>query len=309
MIAFLSINWLSLGIVYAAECDTNTGSNLSCCNNSTPPSWCEGISAADIILGSETTINTDTSDTGNFASDEEFTANADENEVPKGEAAYEAAGIDPILSPNSSQIIAPDKKQILSENQQKIKDIPECMTEDEQREYITVTIEEPLTLKNEGAPGDNYFSRVCYRNTLSIVDKNYNNEEKIYKLKTNCADIESLIADDYILTYTCTPVQVLFSRGGTTLLEGYVRTIYRYGASIAGIIAVVVIVVSGVQISASMGETDSINNAKKRITKSILGIIVLFLSAVILYTINPNFFTNTRVPDVETYSSDQNSNQ
>jgi type IV secretory pathway VirB2 component (pilin) len=68
--------------------------------------------------------------------------------------------------------------------------------------------------------------------------------------------------------------------------------IYRWGASLVGIIAVTIIIISGIQISASGGDSEAINAGKKRILQSIVGIIVLFLSSLILYTVNPTFFTN-----------------
>ena len=74
------------------------------------------------------------------------------------------------------------------------------------------------------------------------------------------------------------------------MLYGYIGMIYTWGASIVGIIAVLIIVISGIQISAGGGDPEAINSAKKRIIQSLSGIAVLFLSGLILYTINPDFF-------------------
>ena len=58
-----------------------------------------------------------------------------------------------------------------------------------------------------------------------------------------------------------------------------------------GIIAVLVIVVSGIQISIDQGSGEGVTAAKNRITQSLAGLVILFLSALILYSINPTFFT------------------
>ncbi len=101
----------------------------------------------------------------------------------------------------------------------------------------------------------------------------------------------------YFDTYThctdngekCQKIQWLISSTGAGILKTYVKQIYVFGAGIVGFIAVATIVGSGIQISVS-GATGDITAAKDRITQSIMGIALLFLSALILYTINPTFF-------------------
>ena len=78
---------------------------------------------------------------------------------------------------------------------------------------------------------------------------------------------------------------------GVELVGNYISLIYKYGASIIGIIAVLVIVISGVQIILGGVDSEMVTEAKNRIFQAILSIILLFLSAAILYTINPGFFT------------------
>ncbi len=89
---------------------------------------------------------------------------------------------------------------------------------------------------------------------------------------------------------TCEIVQVYVSSSGTNLLYNYIGQIYRYVAEIGGLIAVFIMIFSGIQIASAGANPDSLNKAKARITRSILGLILLFLSAIILYAINPNFF-------------------
>ncbi len=67
----------------------------------------------------------------------------------------------------------------------------------------------------------------------------------------------------------------------------YVKVMYVYGASTVGIICVLVIALSGMQYAF---DSESADAAKKRIVNALSGLAVLFLSAVFLYVINPNFF-------------------
>lgn len=87
----------------------------------------------------------------------------------------------------------------------------------------------------------------------------------------------------------CRPAQVIEAGSGSGLIKAYTALIYKWAAGTVGIVAVLVIVVSGIQIITSdvSGDVDS---AKNRIGQSLIGLAILFLSAVILYTINPNFF-------------------
>lgn len=89
----------------------------------------------------------------------------------------------------------------------------------------------------------------------------------------------------------CSIVQVIIGQSGTGILKTYVAIIYRWAAGIVGIIAVLVIVISGIQISIDQGSGEGVTAAKNRITQSLAGLVILFLSALILYTINPTFFT------------------
>lgn len=87
---------------------------------------------------------------------------------------------------------------------------------------------------------------------------------------------------------TCTLSERINGKSGTDLLARYVGAIYRWAAGVIGIISVLVIVISGVQITV---DTSGLEKAKERIQQSLMGLVLLFLSALILYTINPTFFT------------------
>ena len=90
---------------------------------------------------------------------------------------------------------------------------------------------------------------------------------------------------------TCQRVQVFFAKSGTSLLYSYIGLIYRWAAGTIGIVCVIILVVSGLQITVAGDNSGKIDEAKERITQSLAGLALLFLSAVILYTINPGFFT------------------
>jgi hypothetical protein len=184
--------------------------------------------------------------------------------------------------------------------------------------YFYTIIEEPLVIKDAidyeelkkltKTEKATYISKICYRNTLeySLVDPTDPKERYHFalpsQLTTKCLDQDQQkIFEIYRyendpnapkVLYHCSAVQVLLSKGGTSLLEGYLKTIYSYFASLAGIIAVSIIVVSGIQIAAP-GGSERVEEAKKRIIKSLIGIAILFLSGLILYTVNPNFFVRT----------------
>jgi hypothetical protein len=178
-----------------------------------------------------------------------------------------------------------------------------CITTKEEEAYLITVIEEPLDFKEEAFKEDivpAYKSKYCYRVYLSYTDKK--KDEKVHTaLSVTCPDDikngtifrANTPNETPKIKATCSPVQVLFSRGGTSLIEGYIGTLYRWAAGIVGLIAVAVIIISGVQISIAGGDTQTIDDAKGRIIKSIAGIALLFLSGLILYTINPTFFTIT----------------
>ncbi len=85
-------------------------------------------------------------------------------------------------------------------------------------------------------------------------------------------------------------VRSISANSGTDLALNYVSMIYKFGASILGIFAVLVIVISGIQIIAGGISEEGISAAKGRILQALLSLALLFSSALILRTINPDFF-------------------
>ena len=85
--------------------------------------------------------------------------------------------------------------------------------------------------------------------------------------------------------------KVLQGDDGASLLGRYIKIIYTYAASIIGILCVLIIVVSGIQISLAGFNEAFRNQARDRIMQAIFSLVILFATALILRTINPGFFT------------------
>ena len=94
------------------------------------------------------------------------------------------------------------------------------------------------------------------------------------------------------------PIQAVLTRtagkeyqGPFGLLYNYLSLIYTYMSGLIIGVAVLFVVVGGIQIATSGGETTGVTNGKKRIIQAITGVILWFTASLILYTINPTFFS------------------
>jgi len=159
---------------------------------------------------------------------------------------------------------------------------------DDERKNFTVSIMEEgfgkdYELKDKGKTISEV--RTCFRTTQSVECTNSSTSESISK------DFTALTRTCPGDGYKCQKVTVLLGKGGVSLIQLYVGMIYRWAATMAGIVCVLIMIVSGIQITASGGDTTGVDAARKRITQSLMALAVLFLSALILYMINPNFFT------------------
>lgn len=93
-----------------------------------------------------------------------------------------------------------------------------------------------------------------------------------------------------ILGSNCQQRQWLIASTGMGLLKLFVKQMYTWGAFAVGIVAVATMILNGVRISMS-GVSGDISDAKNKIFQAIAGIVLLFMSALILYTVNPDFFS------------------
>jgi len=74
------------------------------------------------------------------------------------------------------------------------------------------------------------------------------------------------------------------------LLYNYLGLIYSYMSGLIIAVAVLFVVIGGIQMSTSGGDTAKFDAGKSRIVKAVVGIILWFTASLILYTINPTFF-------------------
>ncbi|MBU1152112.1 hypothetical protein KJ632_04790 [Patescibacteria group bacterium] len=158
-----------------------------------------------------------------------------------------------------------------------------CFDEDETCDgvpCIITIVEEPFSSK-EGTKGDAYQVRTCTRVVTTTGNKSSQ------EVLESCPGV----SEEENTTITCSEINVILSKPGTSMITGYIGSLYRWGASIGGLIAVAVIIISGVQIALSAGDSQVIDEAKGRIIKSLSGLALLFLASALLYTVNPTFFT------------------
>lgn len=109
-----------------------------------------------------------------------------------------------------------------------------------------------------------------------------------------CPDVRTIYADTYencaANGINCNQRQWLIASSGIGLLKLFVKQVYTWGAFAVGSMAVGTIIFQGIKISLS-GVSGDVSEAKTKIFQAIAGIVLLFVSSLILYTINPDFFS------------------
>ena len=79
-------------------------------------------------------------------------------------------------------------------------------------------------------------------------------------------------------------------KGAIGILEEYISQVYVFGSGLVSLVAVLWIIVGGYEIMFSSSGGD-MSGGKEKIIQSLMGLCLVFLSGLILYTINPGFFT------------------
>jgi hypothetical protein len=79
--------------------------------------------------------------------------------------------------------------------------------------------------------------------------------------------------------------------GSLGILFNYLRLVYNFMSGIIIGIVVLFTVIGGVQMITSGGDENKYGEGKDRIRKAVLGMILWFTASLILYFINPTFFT------------------
>lgn len=146
-------------------------------------------------------------------------------------------------------------------------------------EWIVTVVEEQIVMSKTGeAPAEavgesDTHVRDCFR----VTSKKGEKFESEYQASCTGA--------------ICEKVQVFFSKSGTGLLYAYIGLIYRWAAGTIGLVCVLVLIINGILITVAGDNTGKVDEAKQRIVQSLAGLALLFMSAALLWTINPNFFT------------------
>ena len=78
------------------------------------------------------------------------------------------------------------------------------------------------------------------------------------------------------------------SAGSAPSLSTYLRAVFLTGIGLAGVLAVLMIVIGGIQYIGSGMSPSVKSDARDRITNAIMGLLLALLSWIILNTINPS---------------------
>lgn len=100
------------------------------------------------------------------------------------------------------------------------------------------------------------------------------------------------------------PINLEVGIGGETTTKGisyYIGTVYQFATVIVGVLATVMIIIGGIQYSASAGNPAALGSAKETITSAIIGLVIVLMSYLILGTFSGKF-TNLTEPRIKTIS-------
>jgi hypothetical protein len=162
-------------------------------------------------------------------------------------------------------------------------EIGDCTTAGELITEISEVIADPTDLTDSETRIINVYHGVC-----CFVGKEKSNG------KFECEDIRDVYFEEYSecddKAISCEKRQWIIATSGAGIIKVYVKQIYRWAATTVGLVAVVTIVINGIRISVS-GVSGDISDAKNKILKALGGLVLLFFSAILLYTINPTFFS------------------
>jgi len=100
------------------------------------------------------------------------------------------------------------------------------------------------------------------------------------------------------------PIEPFSTPGGAVedevTISEYLSIVYGASIGIAAILAVVMIVIAGIQYTTSAGKESSISSAKSRIWNAIIGLLLVLGAWLFLSTLNPAFVKNTfEVPPID----------
>ena len=99
-------------------------------------------------------------------------------------------------------------------------------------------------------------------------------------------------------TFKYTPMEEIPGYGKPKDFPTYIITVYKFGIWAAGIAALLMIMIGGYMYLTSAGNTASMGKAKEYITDAIVGLILVMISWLILYIINPDLVSFTSLNNV-----------
>lgn len=93
---------------------------------------------------------------------------------------------------------------------------------------------------------------------------------------------------------------ILLEKGETSYIAQLVQGIYNYSIGIVGIIAAIILMAGGIVWLVSSGSSEKVSQAKKLITGSLIGLLLVFGSHLLLKTINPDLveFSSKNIPSI-----------
>ena len=110
---------------------------------------------------------------------------------------------------------------------------------------------------------------------------------------TTCDDTRTIYTTSYsdctANAQSCEKRQWVIGSTGISIVKLMVKQIFTFAAIAVGSVCVSTIVLQAVRISVS-GVSGDISEAKNKILQAIGGMVLLFLSGLLLYAINPEFF-------------------
>lgn len=88
-------------------------------------------------------------------------------------------------------------------------------------------------------------------------------------------------------------------------LAKYIDALYRYLIVIAAVVAIVMVMVGGLQYILSRGNAEAVKKAKERITNAVIGLVLLFAAYDIAYLLDPNTtrFSSLKIKTVQFQSA------
>ncbi|KKP38694.1 hypothetical protein A2483_04250 [Candidatus Peregrinibacteria bacterium RIFOXYC2_FULL_33_13] len=92
------------------------------------------------------------------------------------------------------------------------------------------------------------------------------------------------------LVSSCQLYEILSADSAGGFMKKIISKIYVLGVELGSIVAVLIIIISGIQYITAAGDSGKVTSAKERIMQALIALVVLLLSGIILYTINPTFF-------------------